>query len=99
MTSISSNSKTTATLLDTGNLVLWDGNSNILWENFDYPSNTLLPGMKLGFIKRTGKTMSLQSWKSTEDPSPGVFSLELDPDGSSQFFILQGSTRYWTGGI
>ncbi|RVW70351.1 G-type lectin S-receptor-like serine/threonine-protein kinase [Vitis vinifera] len=29
---------------------------------------------------------------------PGVFSLEHDPNGTSQIFILQGSTRYWTSG-
>jgi hypothetical protein len=40
-----------AQLLDTGNFVLKnfeDENSDeILWQSFDYPSNTLLPGMKL----------------------------------------------------
>lgn len=39
VTSISSDSNTSATLFDTGNLVLRDNTSNILWENFDYPSN------------------------------------------------------------
>ncbi|XP_075640681.1 G-type lectin S-receptor-like serine/threonine-protein kinase At4g27290 [Castanea sativa] len=38
-------------LLDSGNLVLKDGNGNnlnFLWQSFDYPCDTLLPGMKLG---------------------------------------------------
>nr|XP_023890959.1 putative inactive G-type lectin S-receptor-like serine/threonine-protein kinase SRK [Quercus suber] len=38
-----------ATLLDSGNLVLRDENSKILWQSFDFPSHTLLPGMKLGY--------------------------------------------------
>ena len=37
-------------LLDSGNLVVKDGNSkkeNFLWESFDYPGDTFLAGMKL----------------------------------------------------
>eukprot|EP00261_Vitis_vinifera_P031478 XP_019072721.1 PREDICTED: G-type lectin S-receptor-like serine/threonine-protein kinase At2g19130 [Vitis vinifera] len=98
VTSISSNSKTSATLLDSGNLVLRNDNSSILWQSFDYPSDTFLPGMKLGYDKRAGKTWSLVSWKSSEDPSPGVFSLKYDPKGTGQIFILQGSTMYWASG-
>ncbi|TXG67202.1 hypothetical protein EZV62_008477 [Acer yangbiense] len=41
-----------AQLLDSGNLVLKDnfstGSESYLWQSFDYPSDTLLPGMKLG---------------------------------------------------
>ena len=37
-------------LLDSGNLVLRDGNSGTsLWESLDYPSDTFLPGMKMGW--------------------------------------------------
>lgn len=36
---------TSATLSDNGNLVLRDGDSGlVLWQSFDHPSNTLLPG-------------------------------------------------------
>ncbi|XP_034678900.1 G-type lectin S-receptor-like serine/threonine-protein kinase At2g19130 [Vitis riparia] len=53
-----------------------DGNLEILegkfaYKSFDYPSHAFLPGMKIGYDKRAGKTWSLTSWKSTEDPSPG----------------------------
>ena len=99
MTNISSNINTSATLLDSGNLVLRNNDLNILWQSFDYPSHTFLPGMKIGYDKRAGKTWSLTSWKSTEDPSPGAFSLEVDPNGTNQFFILRGSTEYWTSGV
>ena len=74
-------------------------NSTILWQSFDYPSHAFLPGMKIGYDKRAGKTWSLTSWKSTEDPSPRVFSVEQGPNGTSQIFILQGPTRFWTSGI
>ncbi|KAK2640429.1 hypothetical protein Ddye_028224 [Dipteronia dyeriana] len=41
-----------AVLLESGNLVVKDGNDNnpdnFLWESFDYPCDTFLVGMKLG---------------------------------------------------
>lgn len=38
-----------AQLLDSGNLVIRESESeNYLWESFNYPFDTLLPGMKLG---------------------------------------------------
>nr|XP_028956457.1 G-type lectin S-receptor-like serine/threonine-protein kinase At4g27290 [Malus domestica] len=62
----------TVELLDSGNLVLRDakdGNSGTpLWQSFDYPSDTLLPGMKLGWDLRTGLKRHLSAWKNSEDP-------------------------------
>ncbi|CBI39910.3 receptor-like serine/threonine-protein kinase SD1-7 isoform X1 [Vitis vinifera] len=55
--------------------------------------------MKLGYDKRAGKTWSLVSWKSREDPSPGAFSIEHDANESSQIFNLQGPKMYWTSGV
>ncbi|GMP52764.1 hypothetical protein CsSME_00018465 [Camellia sinensis var. sinensis] len=76
LTNISSNGNTSATLLDSRNLVLRDRTfGELLWQSFDYPSHTLLPGMKLGYSVINRKTWSLISWKSKEDPGPGVFSL------------------------
>ncbi|KAK9107013.1 hypothetical protein Syun_023024 [Stephania yunnanensis] len=77
------NSNTSATLLNSGNLILRDnmGNTNsdvYMWQSFDYPTDTLLPGMKLGYNTSTGHVMSLTSWTTSEDPSPGVFSLSLN---------------------
>ncbi|KAK2976702.1 hypothetical protein RJ640_013958 [Escallonia rubra] len=46
-----------AQLLDSGNLVVRDtltDDGNFLWQSFDYPSDTLLPGMKLGKDFETG---------------------------------------------
>jgi hypothetical protein len=61
-----------ATLLDTGNLVLVNNsNQAILWQSFDNPSDTLLPGMKIG------KTSSMRSWVSEDYPSEGPYTLQL----------------------
>ncbi|KAI9198330.1 hypothetical protein LWI28_013991 [Acer negundo] len=34
-------------MLKTGNLVLFDDNNKMLWQSFDHPTDTLLPGQKL----------------------------------------------------
>jgi hypothetical protein len=73
---------TEAVLGDDGNFVL-RGRSNassIFWESFNHPTDTWLPGAKLGVDK-------LISWKNSEDPAPGVFSLGLGPNGSNRAFL------------
>ncbi|XP_010927759.2 G-type lectin S-receptor-like serine/threonine-protein kinase At2g19130 [Elaeis guineensis] len=97
---ISTNS-TVAVLQDTGNLVLADGSnsSRILWQSIDHPTDTWLPGGKLGLNKVTKQNQRLISWKSSADPAPGIFSVELDPNGTSQYFIQWNkSVSYWTSG-
>ncbi|XP_043711276.1 G-type lectin S-receptor-like serine/threonine-protein kinase At2g19130 [Telopea speciosissima] len=100
LTSTSSNS-TEVTLLDSGNLVLRNvlNSSDLIWESFDHPTDTWLPGGKLGHNKLTNESQRLISWKSSEDPAPGLFSLELDPAGTNQYFIVWNeSVKYWTSG-
>jgi Protein kinase domain/D-mannose binding lectin/PAN-like domain len=71
---------TVLVLLDSGNLVLRDHNnlSRVMWQSFDHPTDTWLPGAKLGFNKVTGKNMFLGC--------PG-FSLEIDPSRSDGFIM------------
>ncbi|XP_072952305.1 G-type lectin S-receptor-like serine/threonine-protein kinase At2g19130 [Typha angustifolia] len=97
---ITSNSSV-AVILDSGNLVLRDGSnsSKVYWQSIDHPTNTWLPGSKLGLNKVSGVDQRLSSWKNSEDPAPGIFSLELDPNGTSQYFIQWNKTKtYWTSG-
>ncbi|KAH7844967.1 hypothetical protein Vadar_033773 [Vaccinium darrowii] len=99
LSNVTSSGNTSATLLDSGNLVLIDRRSgDLLWQSFDYPSDTFLPGMKLGFDKRNGKNWSLLAWKTKDDPGPGGFSIKLDTQWKNQFSILKGSQKYWTSG-
>ncbi|XP_024978079.1 G-type lectin S-receptor-like serine/threonine-protein kinase At4g27290 [Cynara cardunculus var. scolymus] len=81
-----------AKLLDTGNFVVKDGNStdetNFIWQSFDYPGDTLLPGMKLGKDFVTGTNRNLTSWKSPNDPSLGQYVNYVDTNGYPQVFIL-----------
>ncbi|CAL4959070.1 unnamed protein product [Urochloa decumbens] len=50
-----------AVLLDNGNLVVRDqaNSSQILWQSFDYPGDTMLPGARLGFDRDTGINISM----------------------------------------
>uniref|UniRef100_A0A7N0TB94 Receptor-like serine/threonine-protein kinase n=1 Tax=Kalanchoe fedtschenkoi TaxID=63787 RepID=A0A7N0TB94_KALFE len=87
-----------AVLLDNGNFVLKHG-GRVSWESFDFPTHTWLPGSKVGLNKVTNTTQTLTSWRNSEDPSPGLFSLELDLKGTNQYFIQWNrSERYWTSG-
>ncbi|KAJ3679431.1 hypothetical protein LUZ60_017442 [Juncus effusus] len=102
----SPNSNTTiAILLDTGNLVLRDGTktdpngTSLLWQSMDHPTETWLPGGKLGRNKKTGEYQKLVSWKNSDDPAQGIYSLEIDPNGSSQFLIFWNESKpFWTSG-
>ncbi|KAK6932442.1 S-locus glycoprotein domain [Dillenia turbinata] len=83
-------------LLDSGNLVLVEENSNLyVWQSFDHPTDTVLPGMKIGLDRKTDHNLVLTSWRSHDDPGQGDYMLALDLSGSPQFFLCKGSTRLW----
>ncbi|XP_050371398.1 G-type lectin S-receptor-like serine/threonine-protein kinase At4g27290 [Argentina anserina] len=90
-----------AQLLDTGNLVLRDYNDpeTFLWQSFDYPCNTILPGMKYGVNLVTGLNRFLTSWKSDQDPSPGIYTNKLDTTGIPQFLLKKGSAVQFRSGL
>ncbi|KAK3032640.1 hypothetical protein RJ639_036600 [Escallonia herrerae] len=81
-------------LLDSGNLVVRDGNNNsdkgYLWESFDYPSDTLLPGMKLGWDYKSSLKRVMTSWRTNDDPVSGDFSLSLELLNQSPELVLHG---------
>ncbi|KAI4377752.1 hypothetical protein MLD38_015330 [Melastoma candidum] len=94
---------TTLNLLDDGNLLLRgvnpDGSEGaILWQSFDYPTNTLLPGMRLGRNLKSGKNWTLVSWLSDRDPAPGAFRLGVDPGSIDQIVVWRRDEVYWTSG-
>ncbi|XP_043688392.1 G-type lectin S-receptor-like serine/threonine-protein kinase At2g19130 [Telopea speciosissima] len=100
LTSLTMNS-TEAVLLDSGNLVLRHklNSSAFIWQSFDHQTNAWLPGGKLGRNKLTNTSQMLTSWKNSEDPAMGIFSYQLDPAGSNQYFLWWNrSQRYWTSG-
>ncbi|KAI3881476.1 hypothetical protein MKX03_027173, partial [Papaver bracteatum] len=82
---------TEALLGDDGNLVLRDASnpSVVIWQSFDYPTDTWLPGGKIGFNKKTNKIQQLTSWKGREDPATGFYNYVLGPDRANE------PTVYW----
>ncbi|XP_059646556.1 receptor-like serine/threonine-protein kinase SD1-8 isoform X2 [Cornus florida] len=93
---------TVAVLLDTGNLVLRDGSNPrvVFWESFDHPTDTWLPGGRLGSNKVTGEEQTLSSWIAPQDPDDGAYSLGMiNVNGTDQLQLRwKNSTRYWTSG-
>ncbi|KAL8506095.1 hypothetical protein ACS0TY_017086 [Phlomoides rotata] len=95
-----------AQLLDSGNLVVKDANDdiqeNFVWQSFNHPTDTSLPGMKLGVNFQTGAEVYITSPKNRGDPASGDFTFHCDPTGYSQNVIkgggvLQFSTGPWNG--
>ncbi|GJT39875.1 G-type lectin S-receptor-like serine/threonine-protein kinase [Tanacetum coccineum] len=101
VTSTSGLNSAVAVILDDGNLVLTDDGLNSaepLWQSFDHPVNTWLPGAKLAYDKRRNKSVPLTSWKSTEDPASGLYSLELHPVRLMVALKWNDSIQYWDTG-
>ncbi|XP_038981773.1 receptor-like serine/threonine-protein kinase SD1-8 isoform X3 [Phoenix dactylifera] len=94
-----------AQLLDDGNFIVKEakGNGNIVpgslaWQSFDYPTDTMLPGMKLGWNLTSGLNRNITSWASPSDPAPGPYTLFLDLRGDPQGFLLQDSKQQFRTG-
>ncbi|KAJ6421914.1 hypothetical protein OIU84_026947 [Salix udensis] len=90
-----------AVLGNDGNLVLRDGTGpsvSPLWQSIDFPSDTWLPGAKIGLNKINNRSTRLISWKNKDNPAPGLFSLELDPNQSQYLIFWNRSKQYWTSG-
>ncbi|KAL1567650.1 non-specific serine/threonine protein kinase [Salvia divinorum] len=105
LSTIDSRSSASAVLLDDGNLVLRQGlasNSSSpalnLWESYNNPSHTWMPGARIGYNKITKKKQILTSWKNSEDPAPGLFTLEPDLNKSQYVVRRNNSEQYWASG-
>ncbi|CAA0842561.1 receptor-like protein kinase 4 [Striga hermonthica] len=87
-------------LLEEGNLVLLSADGRIVWQSFDFPADTSLPGMNL-----TAGTI-LNSWRSSIDPSPGRYFLRLNPPDYGEIALYFSNSSvgmdnlytYWTTG-
>ncbi|KAG7987205.1 hypothetical protein I3843_03G122000 [Carya illinoinensis] len=66
---------TSAAMPDTGNFMLYNSDQQMLWQSFEHPTDSLLPGQRL----LVGTEMF--SSKSETDHSTGIFRLKMQHDG------------------
>ncbi|XP_022888775.1 G-type lectin S-receptor-like serine/threonine-protein kinase B120 [Olea europaea var. sylvestris] len=90
-------------LMDTGDLVLLESHGSgdpnkALWKSFDHPTDTFLPDMRVYMNVSEGERHVFTSWRSASDPSVGKYSLGVDPRGSPQVVIWEGTSRKWRSG-
>ncbi|XP_010529375.1 PREDICTED: G-type lectin S-receptor-like serine/threonine-protein kinase B120 isoform X2 [Tarenaya hassleriana] len=99
-TKIESSSNTEAVLRDSGNFLLSEtGKSKVYWQSFDHPTDTFLPEMRVKVNQRMGENRAFVSWKSSDDPSPGNFTMGVDPSGAPEIVVWEGNgTRKWRSG-
>jgi hypothetical protein len=64
--------------------------SKIFWQSFDYPTDTLFAGAKIGWDKVTGLNRRIVSRKNSIDQAPGMYSLEVGLNGDGH--LLWNST-------
>ncbi|KAA8515414.1 hypothetical protein F0562_018975 [Nyssa sinensis] len=93
----------TAILMDTGNLMLSRSDrvgdiNEALWQSFNDPTDTYLPNMRVYLNVQRGENRVFTSWRSANDPSPGRYSMGVDPRGSPQIVIWEGLNRHWRSG-
>ncbi|KAL1188311.1 putative G-type lectin S-receptor-like serine/threonine-protein kinase [Cardamine amara subsp. amara] len=91
---------TVAVLLETGDLVLSSDSdrNDLYWESFNNQTDTFLPGMRFRVNPSIGENRAFVPWKSENDPSPGRYSLGVDPIGALEIVIWEGEARKWRSG-
>ncbi|KAJ0099484.1 hypothetical protein Patl1_20553 [Pistacia atlantica] len=77
-----------AVLQDDGNFVLLNERKDVVWQSFDTPSDTLLPGQKLSIFSTLRP--------STIDPLSSSYSLYMNSLG--QLLLRWDSIAYWKSG-
>ncbi|KAI9198970.1 hypothetical protein LWI28_025278 [Acer negundo] len=92
-----------AKLSDDGNFVLTSSENigvvdKAYWQSFEHPTDTYLPGMRVRVNPNTGDNHAFTSWKSASDPSPGNYTLGVDPRGAPQIIIWEHRKRRWRSG-
>jgi hypothetical protein len=77
-------------LMNSGNLVLrGEQSATTLWESFQNPTDTFLPGMKMD------ENLTLISWTGDGDPGSGQFTFKQDQGGEDHYVISEKTGDYW----
>ena len=87
---------TSAAMLDSGNFVLYRNDSYVIWDSFDFPTDTILGGQNLS----SGN--NLVSSRSISDHSSGHYSFNMQEDGNLVAYPVNSSANtldaYWFSG-
>ncbi|KAL4027394.1 G-type lectin S-receptor-like serine/threonine-protein kinase LECRK3 [Cucumis melo var. makuwa] len=84
-----------AVLLDNGNFILAANDSEIVWQSFDYPTDTILPSQILNKGKKLVASYSVTNYSS------GRFEFSMQTDGNLVLYTRNFpsdvlSTDYWS---
>ncbi|TYI31165.1 hypothetical protein ES332_A05G434400v1 [Gossypium tomentosum] len=83
-----------ASMLDTGNFVVFNSDGDIIWQSFQYPTTSILQGQRLS------AGMELFSDVSETDQSTGIFRLKMQHDGYLVQYPVDtpdtGPYAYWS---
>ncbi|XP_008779807.2 G-type lectin S-receptor-like serine/threonine-protein kinase LECRK2 [Phoenix dactylifera] len=85
-----------ASMLDSGNLVIYDSNFNVVWQTFDHPTDTIMADQ----MPLAGN--ELVSRISESNHSRGRFQLSMQDDGNLVLYPVASSDSqvdaYWASG-
>jgi len=86
---VHSKSVSMACLQDSGNFVLYDEDSFVIWQSFDHPTDTILGGLV--------ESQKLVSSMSQSDHSSGRFYLSMQDSGNlvAYYNVLSYIDNYW----
>ncbi|KAJ3670313.1 hypothetical protein LUZ60_010637 [Juncus effusus] len=89
-----------AQLLDSGNFVVTDdATGNTLWQSFDSPCDTLLPGMVLGYDSQAKISRFITAWKSKSDPALGDYLVRIEPKRLPDLLLYNNNTLEYRSGV
>ncbi|XVF14958.1 hypothetical protein REPUB_Repub09cG0106100 [Reevesia pubescens] len=92
----SSQNVATASMLDSGNFVLYNSDQEKMWESFEHPTTTILQGQHLS------AGVELFSSVSETDQLTGQFRLKMQNDGNLVQYPVEtpdtASYSYWSSG-
>ncbi|KAK9063882.1 hypothetical protein SSX86_017754 [Deinandra increscens subsp. villosa] len=76
-------------ITDTGNLVLFDARNVIVWQSFDHPTDSLVPGQKLIEGQKLVASVSSTNWRK------GLYSVEVTNKGLFGYVKSKYSRRVY----
>ncbi|GFQ08620.1 g-type lectin s-receptor-like serine/threonine-protein kinase at4g27290, partial [Phtheirospermum japonicum] len=82
------------------NLVLLEDSSQsyYLWQSFDHPTDTWLPGMKMIDDIDAGLEKYLTSWRNSDDPSTGDYVFRIENKGLPETVTYKGTMKRYRSG-